>query len=137
MRPRRREQLFWPRREGTTWRKLWKHRLPNRRSICARSFDPNKLIGQFQTMLTQYKLPGVDIGKLIAAQQRNLEAVAEANRVAVEGIQALAKRQVEVVQETMKGSLGGGEFLEEGQLTRRACREGRNMARARVTASLK
>jgi hypothetical protein len=137
MGPRRREStLLAPKGEGTTWRKLWKHRLPNRRSICARSFDPNKLIGQFQTMLTQYKLPGVDIGKLIAAQQRNLEAVAEANRV-VEGIQALAKRQVEVVQETMKGSLGGGEFLEEGQLTRRACREGRNMARARVTASLK
>jgi len=65
-------------------------------------FDPNKLIGQFQTMLTQYKLPGLDIDKLIAAQQKNLEAVAEANRVAVEGIQALAKRQVEVLQETMK-----------------------------------
>jgi phasin family protein len=65
-------------------------------------FDPNKLMGQFQTMLTQYKLPGLDIDKLIAAQQKNLEAVAEANRVVIEGIQALAKRQVEVVQETMK-----------------------------------
>ena len=65
-------------------------------------FDPNKLIGQFQTMLTQYKLPSVDIDKLIAAQQKNVEAVAEANRVAVEGVQALAKRQVEVLQATMK-----------------------------------
>jgi hypothetical protein len=46
-------------------------------------FDPNKLIGQFQSMLTQYKLPSVDIDKLIAAQQKNLEAVAEANRAAV------------------------------------------------------
>ena len=65
-------------------------------------FDPNKLMGQFQTMLTQFKLPSVDIDKLIAAQQKNIEAVAEANRVAVDGIQALAKRQVEVLQETMK-----------------------------------
>ena len=65
-------------------------------------FDPNKLMGQFQSMLTQYKLPSVDIDKLIAAQQKNIEAVAEANRVAVEGVQALARRQVEVLQETMK-----------------------------------
>jgi len=28
-------QLFWPQREGTTWQKLRKHRLPNRRSIYA------------------------------------------------------------------------------------------------------
>ena len=53
-------------------------------------------------MLTRYKLPSVDIDQLIAAQQKNLEAVAEANRVAVEGVQALGKRQVEVLQETMK-----------------------------------
>ena len=33
---------------------------------------------------------------------KNIEAVAEANRVAVEGMQALARRQVEVLQETMK-----------------------------------
>jgi phasin family protein len=64
--------------------------------------DPNKLVGQFQTMLAQYKLPSVDIDKLIAAQQKNIEAVAEANRVAVEGLQALARRQVEVLQESMK-----------------------------------
>ena len=51
-------------------------------------FDPNKLMGQFQSMLTQYKLPSVDIDQLIAAQQKNIEAVAEANRVAVEGMQA-------------------------------------------------
>ena len=65
-------------------------------------FDPNKLIGQFQSMLAQCKLPSVDIDKLIAPQQKNIEAVAEANRVAVEGIQALARRQVDVLQETMK-----------------------------------
>jgi phasin family protein len=65
-------------------------------------FDPNKLMDQFQSMLTQYKLPSVDIDQLIAAQQKNIEAVAEANRVAVEGVQALARRQAEVLQETMK-----------------------------------
>jgi len=53
-------------------------------------------------MLAQCKLPSVDIDKLIAAQQKNIAAVSEANRVAVEGVQALARRQVEVLQETMK-----------------------------------
>lgn len=43
--------------------------------------------------------PGVDT--LIAACRRNIEAVTAANRVTLEGAQALARRQMEIVQQTM------------------------------------
>ena len=61
-------------------------------------FDPNKLISEFQNMLKQYKLPGVDIEALVASQKKNVEAVISANRIAVEGMQTIAKRQAEVFQ---------------------------------------
>ncbi len=65
-------------------------------------FDPSKLMSEFQNMLKQYKLPGVDIEALVSSQKKNVEAVLTANRIAVEGMQAIAKRQAEVFQEAMR-----------------------------------
>jgi phasin family protein len=65
-------------------------------------FDPSKLMGDFQNMLKKYKLPGVDVDALVASQKKNVEAVVNANRIALEGMQAMAKKQAEVFQETMR-----------------------------------
>jgi phasin family protein len=65
-------------------------------------FDPSKLMTDMQNMLKQYKLPGVDMEAFAASQKKNIEAVTTANRAAAEGLQALAKRQAEVLQETMR-----------------------------------
>ena len=65
-------------------------------------FDPSKLMGEFQNMLKKYHLPGVDIEALVSSQKKNVEAVVNANRIAVEGMQAMAKRQAEVFQEAMR-----------------------------------
>lgn len=65
-------------------------------------FDPGKLMSEFQNMLKQYKLPGVDIDSLVGSQKKNVEAVIAANRIAVEGMQAVAKRQAELFQDAMK-----------------------------------
>jgi len=43
-----------------------------------------------------FAFPGFDVDTLIAAQRKNFEALTLANQVAVEGIQALVKRQVEI-----------------------------------------
>lgn len=64
-------------------------------------FDPTKMVDEFSKMLRQYKLPGIDMDALVASQRKNLEAVTGANRVAFEGLQAVAKRQAEILQETM------------------------------------
>jgi phasin family protein len=65
-------------------------------------FDPSKLMSDFQNMLKKYKLPGVDVDALVASQKNNVEAVVNANRIALEGMQAMAKKQAEVFQETMR-----------------------------------
>lgn len=57
---------------------------------------------EFQKMLSQMKLPGMpDTEALMRAHQRNMEALSAANRIALEGAQAVAKRHVEMMQQTM------------------------------------
>lgn len=56
--------------------------------------DPAKLA-------EQYKLPGFDPQQAMAAQRKNMEAIASANRIAVEGAQAIARRQAEILREAM------------------------------------
>ena len=65
-------------------------------------FDPGKLMSEFQNLLKQYKLPGMDIDALVTSQKKNVEAIVAANRIAVEGMQTIAKRQAEVFQEAMR-----------------------------------
>lgn len=49
-----------------------------------------------------FRMPGFpDMEALAAAQRRNMEALAEANRLALEGAQAVAKRHMEMVQQTI------------------------------------
>ncbi len=57
-------------------------------------FDPTKMLGDL-------KLPGVDMEAMMAAQRKNIEAVVSANKVAIEGMQAVAKRQAEILAEYM------------------------------------
>ncbi|MFT8247030.1 phasin family protein [Roseomonas sp. BN140053] len=53
-------------------------------------------------MLAEMKLPAMpDLESLAAAQRRNLEALSSANRVALEGAQAVAKRHMEILQQSM------------------------------------
>ncbi len=64
-------------------------------------FDPTKMADEFAKMAAKYKLPGVDMNAVVESQRKNLEALTNANRVAIEGVQAVAKRQAEILQETM------------------------------------
>jgi len=66
-----------------------------------KDFDPTKMVEEFSKALKQYKLPGVDVDALVVSQKKNLEALTSANRTAFEGLQAVAKRQAEILQETM------------------------------------
>lgn len=70
----------------------------------------------FSKLLESYKLPGVDMEALMAAQKKNVDALTKANQTAYEGAQAVSKRQVEILQKTMeelqtlsKTALDGGE----------------------------
>ena len=49
-----------------------------------------------------FAFPGFDVDSLIASQRKNFEALTQANQVAVEGIQNLLKRQVEIASASIE-----------------------------------
>ena len=57
--------------------------------------DVTKLMGEF-------KLPGVDVDKMVSAQRKNVEALTSANQLAAEGLQAIARRQSEIMRQTFE-----------------------------------
>lgn len=64
-----------------------------------------------QAMASQFKLPGLDVNAIVEWQRKDMEALAEANRRAYEGMQALAQRQAEMLREAfdqMQGAASGG-----------------------------
>ncbi len=53
-------------------------------------------------MLAEFRMPAMpDLEGLAQAQRRNLEALSAANRIALEGAQAVARRHMEIVQQAM------------------------------------
>ena len=56
----------------------------------------------FTKLMSRFRLPGVDFAALVDRERKNIEALAEANRIAFEGWQRLVRRQAEILQETMK-----------------------------------
>ncbi len=53
-------------------------------------------------MMADMKFPGVNVDSLMATSKRNIDAVNAANQLAAEGMQAIAKRQAEILREAME-----------------------------------
>ncbi len=66
---------------------------------------PSSMKGlDFTKLFKDMKTPSMpDMEAVLAAHKRNLEALSEANRVALEGAQAVARRHMEIMQSTMSG----------------------------------
>lgn len=66
---------------------------------------PPKLMaefGEFGKLFADIKLPAVpDMDSFISASRRNMETLTAANRVALEGAQAVARRHMEIMQQSM------------------------------------
>lgn len=60
-------------------------------------FDISKALGDF-------KVPGVDVDAILAAQRKNIEAVTAANQLAIEGLQAVIRRQAEILRASVEES---------------------------------
>lgn len=48
-----------------------------------------------------FTFPGFDVETIVAAQRKNLEALTQANQLAVEGFQAVARRQIEIARQSV------------------------------------
>ncbi|HST74358.1 MAG TPA: phasin family protein [Acetobacteraceae bacterium] len=56
----------------------------------------------FSGLLARMQLPGMpDMDAVLAAHRKNIETLTAANRVAIEGAQAVARRNMEIMQKTM------------------------------------
>ena len=78
------------------------------------------MLGDLGKMVDKFKVPGIDLAAIVESQRKDMEALAEANRQAYEGIKALAQRRNEILQEslaewqeTMKNA-GGKDALAKG-----------------------
>lgn len=53
-------------------------------------------------MMADFRFRPFDIEALMACQRRNIEALSQANQLAVEGMQAVAKRQIEITRQAVE-----------------------------------
>ncbi len=64
-------------------------------------FDITKMM-DVTKLMSDFKMPGVDMETMLGSQRKNIEALTAANRLAFEGVQALMKRQTEILRQTMQ-----------------------------------
>ncbi len=58
---------------------------------------------EFSKMFSEMKMPAMlDMESVMAAHRKNMEVLSNANRVALEGAQTVAKRHMEILQQTMQ-----------------------------------
>ena len=53
-------------------------------------------------LMKEFKIPGINIDTMMQSQKKNLEALTEANRIAIEGIQMVTRRQSDILRQTME-----------------------------------
>jgi phasin family protein len=74
-----------------------------------------------RALLEKAKLPDIDLGGLIDARRRDVDALLEANAQAYRGLESLNRRQAEILVDTMKQLRAGAkEFLAEGSAANKA-----------------
>jgi len=64
-------------------------------------FDPTKMADEFTKIAGQYKVPAFDVDAVMASQRKNIEALTAANTAAAEGMQQIAARQAQILQENL------------------------------------
>ena len=64
---------------------------------------PNPFDFDVTKIFADFRFRPFDVEAAWAAQRRNIEALSQANQLAVESIQTLAKRQIELTRETFEG----------------------------------
>lgn len=53
-------------------------------------------------MMTDFRFRPFDMEALMACQRRNIEALSQANQLAVQGVQAVARRQIEIARQALE-----------------------------------
>ena len=65
-------------------------------------------------MFANFNAPNVDMQSLMSSQRKNIEALTQANKVALEGMQALFKRQAEILKQSIEETTAATRDLASG-----------------------
>ncbi|MGJ7498493.1 TIGR01841 family phasin [Variovorax sp. RT4R15] len=88
----------------------------------------NNPFGDMAKMFEQFKMPGIDMTTLLEARRKDVEAMVEANKAAYESIQAMARKQGEMMTQAMQGMqeaarvaiAGGADPAKQTEIVRKA-----------------
>lgn len=96
----------------------------------AKAKAKSPVLGDLGKALGKFKLPGIDIAAIVESQRKDMEALADANRQAYEGIKALAERRNQMLkdafgkwQEAMKGARGTEMITKQAELARQGVQD--------------
>lgn len=64
--------------------------------------DSNNPFAEFEHFIKQMQVPGLDMEAMTEAYRKNLDVVAAVTRASNEGMQAVVRRQTEIVKETLE-----------------------------------
>jgi len=64
--------------------------------------SPANLLGEIGRIIERFRLPGLDAAAILEARRKDIEALAEANRIALAGAQDLSHKQGEILQKTLQ-----------------------------------
>lgn len=64
---------------------------------------PTNPFGDVQKMIEQFKMPGIDMSAIVESRRKDIEALVEANKATYEAMQALARKQTDMLKEAMQG----------------------------------
>jgi hypothetical protein len=53
-------------------------------------------------LMTEFKVPGVDLAPIIESRRKDMEALVASNRAAYDAMQALARKQTELMTQAMQ-----------------------------------
>ncbi len=70
--------------------------------------------GDLTKTLEQFKVPGVDMSSIIDARRKDIEALVEANKAAYEAMQALGRKQADMLTQAMQGIQEAAKELASG-----------------------
>jgi phasin family protein len=103
-------------------------------------------LADFTKAFADMRAPGLDMAALVAMQRKNIEALTEANQLALEGAQAVLRAQLELTRRTMEqlGEMMTGLMVPNGSMEDRLAKHAeysksaldRGMSNARELADL-
>lgn len=63
---------------------------------------PLNPFADLQSMMSQFQIPGVDLGAVVEARRKDIDALVAANQAALEAAQALSRKQMDMLNQAMK-----------------------------------